>query len=345
MNYTFQPNDWRTRVGIFVNAEFDDTTFQVSSCALRISSFEDRDLGCNYIVESYSRKDDFPNIIDAHYFSIDRINEFLDQLSLISYFPCTITHVFSTTVFSAVVGEKFDMIIPNDYHQEKNSVKISSSDLKLKEEELSRKEYAEALRQTREGLTTDIPESKFLHFYAALERIAEAHTQERIISKCPQCGFEHDKGPATSNYLRELFKEKGLSSKKYNRLRGVRGKVAHGAGNRDIKFLEEIRELTPLLESTALETVSLHTGIKIKSNFNAHTSQQFWELIGVKIQERSATSLPIFNVLGRNYSFTAMFTAADVTPESEITSEQGGFLTPEIVLDEHLNIHPESWPY
>jgi hypothetical protein len=207
---------------------------------------------------------------------------------------------------------------------------------------LQKKEYNEALRQIREGLSTEISESKFLHFYAALERIAEAHAQEKIISKCPNCGFEDEKGPATSNYLRDLFEKKGLTKTKYNRLRGIRGKVAHGAGKRDIKFIKELIEFLPLLESTAVETVSTHTGLKIKSNFNAHGSQQFWDLTGTKVHERNGKTPPIFNVTGRKYSFAATFTKAGIPGDDADT--QGGFLTPEIKIGEPLHIHPESWP-
>lgn len=342
MTYTFQPNDWRTKAGIFVNAEFADTIFQLDSCAIRVFRFEDSSLECNYIIEAYCRRDDFPEIRDAYYFSIDRINEFLDQLSLISYFPSVLTHSLSTTHFRVDVGEEFNLIIPDNYSQEKNPVRITSKDLKLGSEQLVKKEYNEALRQIREGLSTEIIESKFLHFYAALERIAEAHTEEKIVNKCPKCGFEDEKGPATSNYLRDLFETKGLTKTKYNRLRGIRGKVAHGAGKRDIKFIKELIEFLPLLESTAVETVSIHTDLKIKSNFKAHGSQQFWDLTGIKVKERDDKNPPVFNVLGQKYSFAGTFSKAGLLEEG--TDAQEGFLTPEIEIGRPLNIHPESWP-
>jgi hypothetical protein len=137
--YTFQPNDWRTKAGIFVNAEFVDTVFQLDSCAIRVFRFEDPILECNYIIEAYCRREDFSEIRDAYYFSIDRINEFLDQLSLVSYSPTVITHALSTTHFRVDVGEEFNIIIPDNYLQEKNPVKITNEELILGSGEFAKK--------------------------------------------------------------------------------------------------------------------------------------------------------------------------------------------------------------
>ena len=169
--------------------------------------------------------------------------------------------------------------------------------------------------------------------------------QDKIISKCQNCKFEEKRGPATSNFIRELLNKKGLSGNKYNHIRGIRGKIAHGAGKRDIKFTQELIEFIPILESTALETVSLYTGLKIKSTTNAHTSQKFWKIEGVKIKERNGDIPSIFSILSHGYSCKAVFTKTNTNLEAEeLANVYEGFLTPEVRNSEFLNIHPESWP-
>lgn len=191
-------NDWRTRMLILVNTNLEEETYPFINAGIRVLSYAKGGPG-SYIVECYVRRVDFPVIKDAFYYSIDRLNEFLGRISIITNAPIVNREILSICPMRVAAREEFDMLIPADFSHDATPVKVGPSDLEAFVKAENNRFYKEAIRQVATALNSDSIEEKFLLYFSAFERVAESESTEKLYIVCPECGHKTERGVATTN--------------------------------------------------------------------------------------------------------------------------------------------------
>ena len=281
-SYCLKNSDWRTRAVFKANGLFTEEIYPFVNAGVRILPYNSFSSGLNTI-ECYIRKQDFPNIEDAFHFSKSKILEFTDQISIITNDKVDILSFLSTCPMKVSRGDIFEILLPQESYVDKNQFNIKSDDLTYFKQVIQNSNYLEAIRQFREGLCSISNNSKILFYFSALERVAEFEATEKIIYQCPKCGNNDDRGIATSRYIQSELAKYGINKKQYSKIRKLRSKIAHGSGQRDICFINEVNATLPSLESSTLSILSNRCGFEIKSVNKIHISDDFLILKGKKI--------------------------------------------------------------
>ena len=281
-SYLLKNKDWRTRAIFRSNGLFIDEVYPFLNAGIRILPYLSKKSGL-HIIECYVREIDYPDIVDAFHYSRMKIFEFTDHISIITNDKVEIIDFLSTCQMRVKKGELFEMLLPQVSYIDKNVFKIKETDLEYYEKIEENSNFLEAIRQCREGLSSISIDSKILFYFSALERIAEYEATDRITYECPKCGNIDDRGVATSRYLQIELEKHHIKRKTYKKIRRLRSKIAHGSGPRDIKFINEVNEVLPSLESALMSILSEKCEIEIKSVNKIHPTDDFLIITGKKI--------------------------------------------------------------
>lgn len=343
-SYTFVDSDWRTRMLVIVNATLDGEIFPFTNAGIRVLSHPEGGPGC-YLIECYVRRADFPVIKDAFYYSIDRLNEFLGTISIIINAPIVNREILSICPMRVAAREEFDMLIPADFSYDTTPVVIKPSDLAAFTKLIDNRHYREAIRQVSTALNSDSIEEKFLLYFSAFERVAEAESTEKLYSICPECEHKTERGVATTNYIKNVMMSYGTKKKEFDTIRSNRGKVAHGSGGRDNKFFQEIREQSSNVESILLAELSKKLGFPIKMASKADFEMPVWECKGVKVSIAMGDRPSIFYIEEAKFAVSVRFSRVQAETAEDPIGPEGmtGTFGPE--MPSKPKVHPDCWPY
>lgn len=341
---TILDSDWRTRMLIQINAKLEGEMFPFTNAAIRVLDYLKAGPGC-YIIECYIKKLDFPAIEDAFYYSIDRLNEFLGRISIIANAPIINKKILSICPMRVPAREEFDMLIPAEFSYDTTPVTVNPADLEGFVKANENRYYKEAIRQVATALNSDSIEEKFLLYFSAFERVAEAESKEILYSTCSECGHQTERGIATTNYIKQVMMRYGTSNKEFNSIRGNRGRVAHGSGGRDNKFFQEIRKQLSEVEGVLLAELSKSLGITIKMASKPAFEMPLWQFKGVKISVAMGDRPSIFNIENASFVVSVRFSRVQAETAEDPIGPEGmtGTFGPE--MSHRPKVHPECWPY
>jgi len=332
---------WRTRFLVYSEALLSGP-YLTQDCPIVIIS--DFDLPpSHYHVDVFIERDKFQDIREILYFTLDVINEFISQISFVSYSPSELISAISICPHEVQVDEEFEMTIFNgDY--EINKVEIKNTDLVNRVNHEQDGVYLNLLHLLKQALSTDALELRFLNLFATLDFIADNETVEKVVSTCPHCDKEIEGFKATSQFIRRTFQERGIDAFHYNQIRKLRGKIAHGSGVRSMSFYSELLSSLAILESVAYDEVIKRGPLKVKRNSKIIAPIPHTTITAVKVSNPTASLPSVFGIV--NYMFSvasASFTGlqnAMETPPDQFSGTFGPHPT-----DRGLEVPREAWPY
>lgn len=337
----FNSNDWRARFIIKTNAVFhEDDYFKIDDCIIKIVALKERGI---FLFDIYIHKDNFNNYNALFDYSVDKMNEFVSQLSAITFSAASILKFVSICPIKVNKGDEFPMILSDFDFDRSNTLVLSSDLINLSSEKDDEKKNG-LLYMIREAVNSQSLEQKFLNYFAALDAIATIETTEKIKNTCKQCGHESEGMPATSNYLKQLFLSHNIKNSQYNKIRELRGKIAHGGGKRNQEFYKELRKYMPMLESVSFEEVTKKIGIVPKLKTNITFESTIWHITGKKTGNRFWFIPPMFKIIHQELKGELNFSMLKnaISQPQGIDNIEGSF---GIDNPQRPNINSDSWPY
>jgi len=336
----FTANDWRTRFIAFTAADLKDELYAVRENIIRVVP-EKSIARPYYLLDVFVKKDQFDDLRKTAYYSIDIINEFLSQIAIISYSPSELITIISTSPHIVEVGVTFEMILyEGDY--ELKTIEIFKDDIRAYSKESLSLPYVNLLPILKDAINSESLELKFLNFFSALDYIAQKETTQKVSTSCVKCGTPVQTHLATSTFLYNLFESHDVDKKKYNQIRTLRSKIAHGSGIRNNEFYKELRTYLPFLESIVLYEVSKRTSLLVKRSSNIVAGLPFLNLSCEKIFNTDGLTPSAFNVKNISWSVESAFTAIKntITDPSQFAGDFG----PGIDF-ENFEVDSLAWPY
>lgn len=184
-----------------------------------------------------------------------------------------------------------------------------------------------------------------MHFHNVIERISEHLANEYIHRKCDNCGkVTKTMDKATNNKMLELFEKFGFEKDIYKKCRRIRGKIAHGSGERNNKLYTEIFTILPKIETVALKLIKEVTSLTvIESELLTRFKNHFMEVTAIKKYESNGKINTSFKILDLKYHFD--FNTNEIGDVKEVKDE---FITdhlPAELSEENFDHLPYPWPY
>lgn len=339
----FNSNDWRARFIIKTSAVFhEDDYFKIENCVIKIVALRERGV---FLLDMYINKDSFDDHNSLYDYSVDKMNEFVSQLSAITFSAASILKFISICPIKVNKGEEFTMIL-SDFNFDRSNTLVLGSDLMNlnSEKEKDIEKYNGLLYMLREAINSQSYEQKFLNYFAALDAIATIETTEKVKNTCKKCGHESEGMPATSNYLKQLFLSHNIKNSEYNKIRVLRGKIAHGGGKRNQEFYKELRKFMPLLESVSFSEVTKKIGIVPKLSTNLTFEPPIWHIVGKKTSNKIWFIPPMFKIIKHELKGKINFSILKnaISQPQNIENFEGSF---GIDNPQRPNINRDSWPY
>lgn len=337
----FNSNDWRARFIVKTNAVFhEDDYFKIDNCIIKIVAQKERGI---FLFDMYIHKENFDDYNALFDYSVDKMNEFVSQLSAITFSAASILKFISICPIKVNKGEEFTMIL-SDFDFDRSKTLVLSSDLINLYSEKDNVKKQGLLYMIREVINSQSYEQKFLNYFAALDAIATIETTEKIKNTCKKCGYESEGMPATSNYLKQLFLSHNIDNSEYNKIRGLRGKIAHGGGKRNQDFYKELRKYLHLLESVSFEEVTKKIGIVPKLETNITFEYPIWLIKVKKTGNKFWFIPPMFRIIHQELKGELKFSTLKnaVSQPLSVDNVEGSF---GIDNPQRPNINSDSWPY
>jgi hypothetical protein len=288
-------SDWKFLALIEANVSFEDEIYNYKTSAIRILNDIEEVPNGMYLVEVYTKRREEKNISFAYYKSIDLLNEFLDQISFISFQKAFIKSPIAITYAYTSFNKSFPMLHIHPSIVRKK-IKIQKGDLTNPYHFDERKhKYYNLLRLLKYYQNAERQDDKYLYLYSAIDFIADLESTELQVKKCTSCGHSVTlDSKATGNYIKELATHYKIENFNINKFRGVRAKIAHGSSKRDFSFFADLNELIPKLETLAYKVLRDRLGVDIKllSNIHCFTPRIFLEGKCIPISEEILQSYP-----------------------------------------------------
>ena len=332
---------WRTRCVVEVQAELSDEPFAIGDnwvCS-RPKFRGEQWPSYMKVVDVFLRGLVTDSVEEAHIAGINLVNIFLDRLSVVTYFRCSLIKIISTCPASVSPGGEFH-IATGDLQRGVDCQKVLPEHIAAFEKLSADSVVHEAAHHARKALSENAAEQHLLHLHIAAERIALSETDEKIKYTCPSCEHKWDGPPASRRAVRALLEKRAVSRKDCDDATEYRSRVAHGGGKRDLAFYERVTELAGAVEGAVLSVIAERSGIKILQRCNI--------VIGMPITISRANrnndgSFIIIGSLGKHVKWKAPVRLIEL---GEDVSESGGGITWGFPTDKNLNtkIDPIGWP-
>lgn len=212
--------------------------------------------------------DEVKDIFEAYALLYDKLNSFLDRLSLASYGKSAINSVLSIAPKSVSSNEKFEIAFPQ-YKIERKTINIKLPSLKYDTEITPEQQRWERL--LRLGLNAISEEEKYISYYSLLEEIARNESSEFIVNTCENCQHEINTGrKATNNFIKTLMKKYGVDDQLIKKAPNIRNKIAHGGSKKDKSFYSDVAEINSHLEEVCLLELESRLKVDIINRLNVH---------------------------------------------------------------------------
>jgi hypothetical protein len=344
-------SDWKFAALVYLHLDLSEGLEEMvhfEETVIRIFKPSDIGLEHAYILELYCIREDYSDIIKAFHSLNHILNQFLDRLSLVTLYPCYVFKHLGITNFRAQVEEEFKLILFENLMipQPKHNLKVSIGELIDQSRKFDQKEINDALREYRQGLESDSVFYLFLHHYNTIERIAEYRATEFVKSKCPKCGEEiFQPLKATGNLMREFFEKEGILKKDFNKIRAIRGKIAHGSGSRDKSLVDQIFHYFPFLTKVAGNLISSLSGLKVLYGKNPIANNQYIEIVGKKLSEKTEELNASYTIVSLGARGEFQFYNINDSTSNEVEDFRPFLGIPLDINPEDFKIHPYSWPY
>ena len=267
---------WRTRIILYSEATLEIGKYKLRESEIIISEIKEEDFenpdryGQNHrlvdVILPMENGDDIRSIFAR---SRDILDEFIDRICLIGYSSAGLFDFISVCPLNVEVGEEFEIAVQHVLmDRELNVIDLASL--------FSIKEFPEdsgvkqALRFFRNGFTTNSDEEKLLMYYTALERLAEEEATDTVKKKCAaSCKEEYDTGQkATAIWIRVLLKKYNIDEDESQEIRSLRAKIAHGAGRRNVEYLEKVNVAASRIETVAINELSQRLEATVRNRNN-----------------------------------------------------------------------------
>jgi len=265
---------WRLRVTIESEVIIDIGNFKDPHVIFRIFEINDKNTKDGNLAPPNLRycdillQDDVGDIFEAYAFLYDKLNSFLDRLSLVSYGKSAIHSVLSIAPKSVSPNEEFEIAFPQ-YKTDRKTISINLSDLKYDNEITPEQQRWERL--LRLGLNANSEEEKCISYYSLLEEIARNESSEFIVNTCKNCQHEVKTGrKATNNFIMALMKKYCIDKELIKKAPGIRNKIAHGGSKKDKSFYSDVAKINSHLEEVCLLELESRLKVDIINRLSAH---------------------------------------------------------------------------
>ncbi len=261
---------WRTRVIIELNSPLSTDEFLVQGYSVRTRpEYKNNQWPNNYhmidiLHEDYKDKD--PE--NAHIIGVDTASIFIDRLSAVTYNPCRLIHIVSTSPEHVETGVSFNIVTHNLVASSRTD-EVIPENIQAFERLDKNNILHESSHHVRLALSESSVEQHLLHLYIAVETIGTSEATDRVKNTCPACKHEWDGPLATSSATKSILTKRGVSNKDAKKAVKIRGRIAHGGGGRNTDFYEEVTELAGAIEGAVVSTVAERVGLNIKKRRGA----------------------------------------------------------------------------
>ncbi len=212
--------------------------------------------------------DDVKDIFEAFALLHNKLNCFLDRLSLVSYGKSGINNILSIAPESVKPNEEFEIAFPQITINRK-TINIKLSDLKYDIEVTPEQQRWERL--LRLGLNATSEEEKYISYYSLLEEIARNESNESIVTTCTNCQHKVDTGrKATNNFIRDLMEKHGIDKKLIKKAPKIRNKIAHGGAEKSKLFYLDVATINSHLEEVCLLELEGRLNVDVINRLHAH---------------------------------------------------------------------------
>lgn len=346
MDKKLTSKDWKFCAIVDLGIQTIDNEQQIhfNEHTIRIFKPSDKAAQGYFVAEVYSLKSKYPDSETAFHCSLDILNRVLSRISIATFRYCKVIAPVAITQFKAENKEPFTMLLTASFLMQPVikafSIKGNSSlFININQQELN-----DSISELSLAINSTSIYHKFSHYYNCIERIASFLTTENVKNECKTCGQINEIAvKATGNKMREFFKKSGFEDKTFKKCRSIRGKLAHGSGERTRDLNLAIFECLPQVEKVALKTLEENTSIKmLNGEIVPQSIDQFIEIIGTKRWGKNALSNAAYGVISHKVKFKVRL---DLVGENE---EAEGFITDDIPLSfdsSTAKIFPYAWPY
>ena len=324
------------------------------------------------MVEVYTKRQEEKNISLAYYKSLDLLNEFLDQISFVSFQAVFIKSPIAITYAYTSFGKRFPMLHVHSSIVRKK-IKIQKTDLiNLHRFDDQKHKYYNLLRLLKYYQNAERQDDKYLYLYSAIDFIADLESTELQVKKCTSCGHAVTlNSKATGNYIKELSNHYQIENFNISKFKSVRAKIAHGSSKRDFNFFNDLNELMPKLETLVYKVIKDRVGLNMKLLTNIHCftprislegkcipineevirsypeakdKKHFYVIISLKMNHSvQFTSIHEKQKSGRNNSLDPVAEGDIIDSEEDIFD--GSFGIDFVGEDNNVPINPYAWPY
>lgn len=294
-----------------------------------------------FLVEIFLRKENWPKLDEEILeYCNDKLYSFLDILSAISYTPSRILKFVSISPIAVKRGQTFEMLVSEMQHYRK-PIKVNIEALE-NYHEWNVSSNRDILAQLRMALSSESIDMKFLGYFAILDQIAVREV-DQVELFCDNCGEKINDVKPTNNFLRALFAKHGVEKKKYEKIRKLRHKLAHGAGSRTSHFFRELRQSIGHLETVCFTEVTERCGIRPANAINIVYGPPIWVIEGKKIFPRLRFVPPIFVIENYSHTMNVSFTALKNAKHHDNGKESEGVFGPPGPSRKHPILR-DAWP-
>jgi hypothetical protein len=325
-------------------ANDDDQNIQFSNHLVRIFKPSDKQAKGFFVAEVYSMKSTYVDHETAFHGSNDILKKVLTRISIGTLRISRITSAIGVTQFKAEKNKEFKMLLSANFITPPKSKSFSAGDHINLFTSIDDNDLNDAVSEFGIAVNTSSIYHKFLHYYNCIEGISRFLTTEKAKNICKSCGEVNELDfYATGNTMKGAFDTCGYDKKTFNECRALRGKIAHGAGQKSKKVNDTIFKLTPAVEKVAIDLLKEYTPLQLtEGEIVSKANNQFVEVIGKKIWRQNLLTNAAYHVVSHNFKFDMSIQKTGDPTETE------GFIT------EHLpmklspfrdKIFPYAWPY
>lgn len=276
------------------------------------------------------------DIVEAYSSLYDKLNKFLDRISLVSYGKAVYRTILSVTPVSVRHNESFEIAIPQ-FMLKRETKKVGLNSLNLGE--MVGDNLLRFQRLLRLGLNSNSEEEKYISFFSLLEEIARAESTEYIENECPKCQHKVDTGrKKTNNYILAMLKGQGVEKKLTGKAVDIRNKIAHGGAVKNKEFYSTLSLLNSHIEEVCLLELEKRLDITINNRLNVHITE-----VPVVTHKCTCKTDGTFELVETNQRIPARFVKLK-HDDDEIYKNTKALVGLPLDSEQRPFIDPMSWP-
>ncbi len=322
----------------------DELKIQFHYHFIRIFKTTDKRVKNLFLAEVYSKKSTYEDHEAAFHGSIDILKKVLVRISIGTLRMSRIFSPIGVTQYKAEKRKEFKMLLTANFMMPPKTKAFSVNDHLNLFQRIDNHDLNDAISEFGLAVNTSSIYHKFLHYYNCIEGVSRFLTTEKATNVCQACGEENELDfYATGNTMKKAFDSCNFDKKTFKSCRSLRGKIAHGAGQKTSNVNSQIFKMTPVVEKVAIYLLEEYTPLKLtEGEVFANALHQFIEVIGKKIWNANFFTNASYQVVSHNYKFDISVQKIGEPKEEE------GFITEHLPMEMNPfrnKIFPYAWPY